>query len=179
MIKIQVFISKQDNKLKIEYSENNTKKIRLFELINNQILETIFNENGAIIQTLFLKNNTIDSATNIFFNSLNEKIERSEETFEEIKLKKLCPKCTSDSLNRFINQSKKEIPIVPIYICNNCNEKSYYLTQEYLEYLVLNNKNLFEKTELDQLNTNKNEFLNELSEYINRILASKKISRIK
>ena len=172
-------MSKQSERLKIEYSEGANRRIRLFEVANNKILETIFDDDGAVMRISILQSKDLESALSEFLNSLPEKVDKVEKPYEEIKLKKQCPYCGSDALARSINIEKGQVPIAPIYECKNCSEKSYYLTEEYLQYLVLCNKELFEKQELRQLETNEKEFLGELSEYIVRIFASKRIKRIK
>jgi hypothetical protein len=172
-------LSKQSERLKIEYSEGANRRIRLFEVANNKILETIFDDDGAVMRISILQSKDLESALSEFLNSLPEKVDKVEKPYEEIKLKKQCPYCGSDALARSINIEKGQVPIAPIYECKNCSEKSYYLTEEYLQYLVLCNKELFEKQELRQLETNEKEFLGELSEYIVRIFASKRIKRIR
>ncbi len=172
-------MSKQSERLKIEYSEGANRRIRLFEVANNKILETIFDDDGAVMRISILQSKDLESALSEFLNSLPEKVDKVEKPYEEIKLKKQCPYCGSDALARSINIEKGQVPIAPIYECKNCSEKSYYLTEEYLQYLVLCNKELFEKQELRQLETNEKEFLGELSEYIVRIFASKRIKRIR
>ena len=172
-------MSKQSERLKIEYSEGANRRIRLFEVANNKILETIFDDDGAVMRISILQSKDLESALSEFLNSLPEKVDKVEKPYEEIKLKKQCPYCGSDALARSINIEKGQVPIAPIYECKNCSEKSYYLTEEYLQYLVLCNKELFEKQELRQLEANEKEFLGELSEYIVRIFASKRIKRIK
>jgi hypothetical protein len=68
---------------------------------------------------------------------------------------------------------------MPLYSCTGCSTKSYYLTRDYLEYLVDNNNSMFEAAELSELSKDKNAFMSELEAYIIRIFASKKIMCIK
>jgi len=60
-----------------------------------------------------------------------------------------------------------------------CKAKSYYLTDEYLEFLVDSNYNMFSDDEQREIERDKNAFLKELRAYIIRIFASKKIQSIK
>ncbi len=71
------------------------------------------------------------------------------------------------------------LPVLPLYICKNCKTQSYYMTDEYLGYLVDNNRGLFTETELGELAADKKRFMEELKGYIIRILSSKKIASIK
>ncbi|MCL5117224.1 MAG: hypothetical protein M1124_00130 [Candidatus Marsarchaeota archaeon] len=174
-----MLLSRQAEKLKVEYNDGADKRIKLFEVVNNKILETIFDCDGAVMRISILQGSDLESALSEFLNSLPEKIDKLERTFEEIKLKKQCPHCDSDNLVREIHIEKNQVPIAPIYECKNCGGRSYHLTPEYLQYLVLSHKELFEEQELHQLKTNEKEFFNELSEYIVRIFASKRIKRIR
>lgn len=103
-----------------------------------------------------------------------------EKPYEELRLKKSCPNCGSDSLIRYTKPvSGEEMPVVPIYLCKSCNRKSYHLTTAYLEYLIKSNTDLFAQSELLELNKKHEAFVKELEGYILRIFASKKIMRIK
>ncbi len=99
--------------------------------------------------------------------------------FTEIKLNKQCPSCASYSLSRDIDFDKQKVPIMPTYVCAQCQGKSYYLSDSYLNYLVSDNSELFSEKELKEMTSNKEAFLSELKEYIIRIFASKRIIRIK
>lgn len=105
----------------------------------------------------------------------------SEKTYEEVKLNRQCPHCGGTSLVRFANSvmTSKELPVMPIYSCNACTKRSYYLTDEYLAFLVKNNKALFEGAELAELEKDSQAFMHEMKEYIIRIFATKHIARIR
>jgi hypothetical protein len=100
--------------------------------------------------------------------------------YTETKINKPCPKCNEYALVRHIEAfSGNDVPIMPIYYCKKCASKSYYLTSEYLEYLLENNMKLFDEKELKDLKNDKIAFVKELNEHIIRIFASKRILSIK
>jgi hypothetical protein len=104
-----------------------------------------------------------------------------ETAFSEIKLKKPCPKCNENSLERYaeVFSSKEYVPIMPLYFCNGCKSKSYHLTDSYLEYLIENNRSLFSEEELLALGSDRNAFVSEVREYIIRMFASQKVMCIR
>ena len=93
-----------------------------------------------------------------------------------------CSGCGAGSLFRELDgllpSEIKDIPVVPIFMCKECKKKHYMLTDSYLAELVKNNDALFEKSERDEISSNLDSSINMLQEYIIRIFASKKISRI-
>jgi predicted RNA-binding Zn-ribbon protein involved in translation (DUF1610 family) len=100
--------------------------------------------------------------------------------FNEPELSKQCPYCGSNKLVRYTKANKHAaIPVMPLYICEECRAKSYYLTDEYLEYLVDSNRDMFSQEEQAEIVKDKIAFLKELRAYIIRIFASKKIQSIK
>ena len=104
-----------------------------------------------------------------------------EKAYEEVKLNRQCPHCGETSLVRFADSvvASKDLPVMPLYSCSVCKKRSYYLTDEYLEFLVKNNASLFEGAELAELEKDSQAFMHEIKEYIIRIFAAKHIERIR
>jgi hypothetical protein len=171
-------------KVKLEYLEGKEKRFALWEPFEKGIVETVFDEHGAVLkQELFQggKNPIIevDNYMKRFMNQVHLD-DTVDETYSEIKLDKKCPTCENDSLKRILDLAKEpSVPIMPTYVCTTCNGKCYYLSDTYLESLVSNNTSMFSDTERKELEANKEAFLHELKEYIIRIFASKRIIRIK
>ncbi len=168
-------------KMRLEFSSQGEKRIRLWEAHKDNVLETTFDANGSIlVQKLLMPEK--DVMKRRLHESLKEAnaSETKEKPFEEVKLNKSCPKCGEYRLSRYVESyaSKWEIPVMPLYHCLNCNTKSYYLTEHYLGYLVDTKKELFSEAELSEMERNKSAFINELKGYIIRIFASKKIMSI-
>jgi len=97
--------------------------------------------------------------------------------YKRVRLDKVCPACKKDALERQLDavNTIKEIPIIPLYVCSDCGERSYYLTKEYLLYLVETKRELFDKGEAAEYEKDSKKFVDELKEYVIRIFASKRI----
>lgn len=178
----EAFLSKTDGKIKLEYKSNNDSRIKLWETLEDMTLETTFDSNGLVLlQNLyeFDEKNVEYRIREVMRESGISKL--SEGEYSEVKIMKLCPNCNERSLQRFVEafRSRNELPIVPIYYCQKCRTKSYHLTNQYLEYLVENNRNLFAESEISELERDKAAFMDEIREYIIRMFASKKIINIK
>lgn len=169
--------------IKLEYSQNGTQVVLLWEQIGEDyLLQTAFDENGGIIDQVLsrLSGRTLRDSVDSFVE--RNGIEPRESVFEEVKLKKACPKCSKMDLVRVAESTStaSAIPVMPIYICRSCGSKSYYLTDAYLAKLVVKNKELFDPAELEDLSRLGEEaFMKELREYILRVFAAKKISNIR
>lgn len=146
------------------------------------MLEVTFNESGQILHQKLIKydKGRIHEISGIFIKSLNPD-ELVRVGYEEVKFGGKCPTCGRSELKRYVElfRSNDILPVLPLYVCRNCKAQSYYLTDDYLEYLVLNNRELFSEEELKELDRDKPAFIKELKGYIIRILASKKISSVK
>jgi DNA-directed RNA polymerase subunit RPC12/RpoP len=74
--------------------------------------------------------------------------------------------------------SLKEIPVIPLFVCKKCGSKFYSISETYIKTLVKENKELFDKKELEEYSASEQQFINELQEYISRIMAIKKIKKV-
>ncbi len=154
----------------------------MWERRKENTLETTFAADGAVLLQRHMKLN--DAELNGIINEtlIEAKISKvSQKEYSDVKISKSCPKCGADTLQRYVEAfaSKDEIPVMPIYYCNGCTTKSFYLTNQYLEYLVETNRELFEENEKLELERDKSKAIGELREYIIRMFASKKILNIK
>ena len=168
-IETEAFISvSPQGKIKLEYTIENKVFTILWEPFEKGIvLETEFDFNGPRdLADRFIEKNNIEDVR--------------ESVFEEVKLQKRCPKCNSNKLIRYSTISGRDnIPIIPTYVCGDCNSKSYYLTDEYLERLIKEHKDLFEDSEIKELDNDEENFKHQIAEYISRVMAIKKVYRIK
>ena len=168
--------------MKLEYPKEGGQKIILWETKNNNTLETSFNEHGYILMQRVVNLDTVPLAQRVIESLKEAKISQTRETqFSDVRIDKACPKCGEYKLSRYVEAfaSKNEVPVMPLYYCAICTTKSYHLTNEYLEYLVENNKPMFSEAELLELDKDKTKFVTELQAYIIRIFASKKVMCIK
>ena len=170
-------ISKTSSVYKLEYVSKGKKAYITWEQKPEAVLETVFNGEGAVVQQKYAKMAGSDiehEISSIIENNMIAKVENGQ--YENISISKPCPKCGAKALKRDADIHKENpVPVLPIYICGNCGAKSYYLTDEYLEYLVMGHMELFTKEELNELDKGRGAFMKELKEYIIRIFASKKI----
>ena len=156
--------------------------IKLWEPVKGNVLEVTFSPDGSILTQKLIKHDSklIEELSDKFINSLDlDELAGAE--YDEVKFDRECPKCGNRELRRYVEEfrSSDMLPVLPLYICKNCRTQSYYLTDEYLEYLVLSNRELFSEQELRELSSDRQAFMKELKGYIIRILASKKILSIK
>ncbi len=182
-IETEAFISvSPQGKIKLEYTIENKVFTILWEPFEKGIvLETEFDFNGGILKQNLIKgdfNGPRDLADRFIEKNNIEDVRES--VFEEVKLQKRCPKCNSNKLIRYSTISGRDnIPIIPTYVCGDCNSKSYYLTDEYLERLIKEHKDLFEDSEIKELDNDEENFKHQIAEYISRVMAIKKVYRIK
>lgn len=175
-----------DGRVQLQYTHSSGRRTVVWEPIKEGVAETIFDDQGAVLRQSLVPGTTdIDKRLALQMRELLkeanvDKVRESAE-YNEIKLKKNCPACGTDTLSQYREKvgGMETIPIVPTYLCGKCNGRSYYLTDQYLDQLVSTNKELFSEQELSELRSNKEAFMSELKEYIIRIFASKKIIRIK
>ena len=144
------------------------------------LLETTFDCNGAILAQQLLQSATPEPHIKSTLESVSVQ-SALEKAYEEVKLNKPCPHCGEARLARSADSiaSVEKLPVMPVYSCSACNKQSYYLTDEYLEFLVAHNATLFDPKEQAELEKDKKAFIHELNEYIIRIFATKHLTRIR
>ena len=166
---------------KLEYTKDGIKRTTIWENVNGRVLETLFDADGSILLQRLVKPDK--SMAKMIRERLDtEGIETAEaKEFSDIKLKRACPSCNKYTLSRHVEAfpTSSELPVMPIYHCANCKKSSYHLTDQYLEYLIENNKNLFDSSEISELSKDRHAFTSDVREHIIRIFASKKIMCIR
>ena len=171
----------EKGKIRLDYLEKGSRRTALWEPVYDGVIETIFDGDGVVLRQLFFKGKE-NAKTQPEEFIKERKIAAKEGQFSDVRLiGKKCPTCGAESIARLAESAgdSTRAPIAPIYTCTACGKKCYYLSDEYLDYLVTHNRFLFEEQELRELDSNKEKFMSELKEYIIRIFASQKIMRIK
>ncbi len=106
----------------------------------------------------------------------------SDRHYAPTRLNAVCNSCNRGELVRELDLSPPEqiteVPVVPIFVCTNCKKRFYTLTDEYLKSMVAANMHLFEHEELRERDTDEAMFIRTLQDYIVRMFAAKKISRV-
>ena len=169
-------------RVKLEYMKNGSDRILSWNVKGDKALETVYDTEGAILiqRPVKLDSEGVDKRIKDVLKATG--LETAQKTeFIGITLKKPCPKCNEYALASLADSfpSSEEVPVMPIYQCASCKARSYYLTDQYLEYLVENNRELFSEQDVSALSSGKDAFLSELREHIIRIFASKRITCIK
>lgn len=165
--------------IRIDYVDNGTKLIKLWQPRKNAILETTFKENGSVILQQIISGKDINETVNeLLVKSGKTQLKNVE--FRPIKLDRPCPHCKKNSLIRYADayRSNPDIPVMPLYECKECKGKSHLLTDEYLMHLVKSNPDLFDADAKAELKNDDDAFVSELKRYVISIFASKKIKRI-
>lgn len=167
--------------VKLTYSTDESEVIKLWEPVSSCTLETTFDKHGVVLEQHLLKisgQQQLDKHVSEFLKSIDIS-QTSTAEFSEVVLNKRCPKCGSLPLKRHTEKLDGRVPVMPIYRCSSCNQKSYHLGNTYLEFLVNNNNNLFSAKERAEQQADRQAFMRELQAYIIRVFATKHILGIK
>ena len=168
-----------DGKVRVDYDEGGSRATVLFEPVAGGVLESRFDSAGSMTDQRLLENDDATAAARDLISGM--RAEAVEGGYRDVLLQKACPKCGSTPLTRYMDTVPRatEAPIMPLYVCGRCKTRGYYLTEEYLEKLVSGNRQLFEGSELSELDRDSAAFMQELRAYIIRIFASQRIMQIK
>ncbi len=163
------------------YERNGKPRFCLSEKTRKGTLITEFSMAGKITDQIYLKEKMPeDSLRDYLGKEINvEKIN----AYERIKVSASCKKCgmenkISRELDLAVISYVDNVPAVPMFKCTGCGERFYAMSDEYLELLVSRNKDLFKKEELEEIEKDRISSIKQLDEYIIRIFASKKITRL-
>ena len=150
-------------------------------------LITEFAATGEILGLFLSEDKDTESVLRNFVYRSNPGIEimvEAVKSYEKVALKATCIGCgKEDSIFREMDFADpglvKNVPVVPLFRCTSCGKRYYSMTDEYLKALVHNNTSLFSGEELEEKRKDEALFIKTLHEYIIRIFASKKISRVR
>jgi hypothetical protein len=101
--------------------------------------------------------------------------------YEKVRVGARCTKCKGEIARELDLRKAKDIgrvPVIPMFICMNCGSRFYSITDSYLRKLISRKSGLFSAEELRAMEMNEREFVGEVKEYVIRIFASKKITRL-
>ncbi len=144
-------------------------------------LLTEFSQNGKIVDQIYYKGGGAEEALKRHLNC--EITVESRKEYERVRISSPCKKCNNEGkIARELDLANvgyvENVPVVPIFRCLGCGQRFYGMSEEYLNALVSRNTGLFEKEELERMGGDRRQFVNTLNEYIIRIFASKKITRL-
>ncbi len=181
MVKPLMIYKSPDNRYRTDYfTRDGVRFFCVAERIRKGTLITEFTESGMPVDQEYYRDAEQEEA-------LERRVGSRLEIFEVKEYQKVipsaeCGKCRDGRIIREMDLTNpwlvEEIPVVPIFKCQGCGERFYAMSEEYLDALVERNLNLFDKGELEEKARDRWHFVNTLNEYIIRIFASKKISRL-
>lgn len=170
-----------DNRCRTAYYEGNGGNFFcVSEKTLRGALVTEFAESGRLVDQVYYRGKAAEEALEGHLGHAVEIVPVQE--YQRVSVSAECSKCHKSKIGReldFANLSGvDEVPVVPTFRCVACGQRFYAMSDEYLSSLVERNIGLFEKEELEERRKDGRLFVNTLNEYIIRIFASKKISRL-
>ncbi len=171
----EAYIAHTSNAIRIDLKINGKDVTKVFEKTESGVLEVEYDGDGQITQQKLVEpSREIAKEAEEYISEM--RIGRlTAKPYSEVRINKKCPSCGSTKLERVKGES---ISIIPMYVCKSCGTRSYNLTREYLEALIKENVLLFSEEEQKELENDHEAFVAELSDYILKIYASKKIRHI-
>lgn len=181
MTDLIVVYKSPDNRYRTSYFEKDgAKRFCLAEKTMKGALITEFSDSGRLIDQIYYKDGRSEELLRTHLGS--EIVIEPISEYERVLVAVECKKCNKEKVVReldLVNTIHVEnVPVVPIFRCLGCGERFYAMSEEYLRALVQRNAELFEKDEVEEMEKDQGVFVNTLNEYIIRIFASKKISRL-
>ncbi|MHB1829960.1 MAG: hypothetical protein ACYCO0_01060 [Candidatus Micrarchaeaceae archaeon] len=166
-----------------EYLKGGESAFSIAEQTRVGSLITEFNSSNEVLNQVCLRYGDAKAAVAAYLGIREGDIRiESAGGYSGVRVDAKCRGCGASGLGRELDcvvpSEIKDIPVVPIFVCMKCKKRHYMLTDSYLNELVKNNDALFEKDEMAEINRDLGSSIKMLQEYIIRIFASKKISRV-
>jgi hypothetical protein len=176
------YISNDGRIITQTYLKGGQTRFCLAEKTSEGTLITEFNEHSEVVNQVYEKDPHHEG--NLYkYLGADERKEVLTGDYRGIMIHAKCRHCGNIGLKRALDliapPDITEVPVVPLFVCGSCRSLHYSLTDDYLRVLVNSKSELFEKEELDRMRGDAAGSVKLLQEYIIRIFASKKISRIK
>lgn len=163
------------------YLKDGDRQFCLAEPVAKGTLITEFNDVGEVLNQVYKEGVGVSGGLTSYL-GLKENETKRIGKYDGIKINAKCKDCGNRGLVRELDllhpAEIKDIPIVPLFVCAKCKKRHYSMTRGYLKVLVAGNEGLFEGDELKEIKGDTQAAMDVLNEYVIRIFASKKISRI-
>ncbi len=171
-----------DGRIKTEtYVKDGTQFFCIAETIKDGVLITEFNQRCEVTDQVLSPDRIALAALSAYLGIKEMKVINRAE-YSGINPKAECSSCSSIGMHRKLDKVPpseiSDVPVIPIFVCNNCHKNHYSLTDAYLSNLVKRNAHLFDETERSEIGQDTEKSIKTINEYIIRIFASKKISRM-
>ncbi len=176
------YISDDGRIITSPYPKNEKTRFCLAEKTSKGTLITEFDERSEVVNQIYSNSTDYEKALLEYLNA-NDRRAVLSGNYNGVVLNAKCRRCGSFGLKRSLDSKAPseitDVPVIPLFVCKSCSSLHYSLTDDYLLALVDCRKELFEKDELDQIHGDLKGSVKLLQEYIIRIFASKKVSRIR
>ncbi len=163
-----------------EYARGGKTLFCLAERTSGGTLITEFYKSGEAANQIHYKEGEAEKLLSSYLGAAIEIVSSGE--YERVSISAQCLGCKRRApvreLDLALPESLIEVPVVPIFRCLGCGKRHYSMSKEYLRLLADRNPELFDKEELKERDKDEALFVNTLNEYVIRIFASKKISRL-
>jgi hypothetical protein len=165
------------------YSFCGEMRFSLVEETRAGTLITEFRSNGEVLNQVGAGKKRAEEALAEYLKGIGElNIGRAKGKYVPVRVGAECAKCRGGiarELDLKCPGEIKSVPVVPMFVCVGCGSRYYHLTDEYLIRLVRSNAALFDSEEARERGKDEGEFVKTLQEYVIRIFASKRISKLK
>ncbi len=171
-----------DNRHKTSiYTVEGKKRVCIAEPTKKGVLVTQFSDSGEVISQSYSNERSAGPVLSAYLGAQVKTEIVDVGNYEGIELRAKCTECRGRIVRELDSKKPEEIdeiPTVPIFACSSCKKRFYNISDSYLRHLVESNPEMFEKDELAEKEKDNDAFINTLNQYIVRIFASKKISRL-
>jgi hypothetical protein len=165
-----------------EYRKGGVQRFCLSEKTAGGVLITEFNINSEVVNQVYVEGKDNCAELSRYIGVCDCRPVKAG-GYRGIVINARCSACGSVGLRRSLDAVRpseiRSVPVIPLFACGQCGKSHYSLTDEYLALLVQSKSSLFDKEELEQIDGDREASVRLLQEYIIRIFASKKISRVK
>ncbi|HVA82870.1 MAG TPA: hypothetical protein VNF06_01775 [Candidatus Aquilonibacter sp.] len=166
------------------YKSDDENAFAIAEKTHNGVLVSEFNEDGELLdQTYRTSVEPLRAIADHLGNFTNEINVAEAQAHIPLRANAQCDDCKGKDIVREFDivdvKRVANVPIVPIFVCNDCKKRYYSMNPKYLRKLISRNPELFKPEELKEKEADEAAFVKEIQEYMIRIFASKKLAMMK
>lgn len=183
-MRLRVFQS-EDGRLRTDfYTVEGTREFVVAEKTAKGVLLTKFNGYGEVLDQLYKRPGDALVELRGYVEAVDTMLNvENVPDYRMVEVSARCENCNGTEIRRELDLAEpsfiERVPVVPIFICRKCSKRFYSMTGMHLSNIVSRNLDLFESEELKMKGHDEKEFLRVLEEYVIRIFASKRITKMK
>ncbi|MCL5420030.1 MAG: hypothetical protein M1354_04105 [Candidatus Marsarchaeota archaeon] len=181
MEELEVYRSRDNRHRTAPFRRNGLQAFCIAERTRKGVLVTEFSQGGGVLNQTYMDGSDAGEALSRYLGTGFAVVVKNTGDYPGVELKARCTGCGGRvvrELDAMMPEEIGDVPVVPLFSCAMCRKRFYSMTDSYLRRLVDANISLFEAGELAEKAKDSDAFINTLREYIVRILASKKMSRL-